>query len=239
MLVSDLIKASARKLGMIASGEDLTTDEYADGLSALQSMLRSFPVEQMNMFASTKESFTLTAGQYVYTWGTGGDINSTRPAFLLGAYVLDSSGVSHPVDLISEGKYRSIAVKSTVTRPYAIFFHPLFPLANLYTYPVPDTAESMYIDSVKPFTETSSFSAISDTFNFPGNYEELVIYNLAIRLASEFGKAIPIEVAAIAANSYNKLIMLNSANQVEAVNLIVPASSSYGARYSINSDTYR
>jgi hypothetical protein len=238
MTVEELIRASLRKITAYASGESPTANELSDGLSALQSMLRRWASKKILVFASTKESFTLTAGTYLYTFGVGGTFNSARPYEVVGAYVLDGTGVTHGVDIISEGKYRSISVKGTASRPYALFFHPTYPLAEVYLYPVPDSGESLYIDSFKPFTETSSIDATTSTLAFPPNYEEALIYNLAVRLSSEFGKAVTIEVAALAESSYSDILHLNAANQMETVQIILPVSSPYGARYSINSDSY-
>ena len=238
MLVSDLIKASMRKLGVVASGELPTPEELNDALSALQSMLRSWAALNINIFASVKESFTLTSSKFLYTWGAGGDITTDRPNQVAGAYILESGGVTHPVDIISEGKYRNISVKGTISRPYALFFHPTFPLAEIYLYPVPQDAEALYLDSFKPFSESGSIDALGSTISFPGFYEEPLIYSLAGRLAPEYGKTLAPEVAAIAASSYDRLIIRNAAERVEPVYILTPASSPYGARYSINSDTY-
>lgn len=238
MLVSTLINSSLRKIGALSSGETIETTRQQEALQALQSMLRQWGTLGINVFASVKESTTLVAGQYLYTWGTGGNITSTRPNQVLGAYVLDSSSVTHPVDIITEGKYRSISVKGTSSRPFALFFHPTYPLAELYLYPVPDSVETLYLDSFKPFTETGSFGLTTDTLSFPSSYEEAILYNLAIRLAPEYGKTVSAEVAAIAKTAYMDLVTLNSANQVEQVYILTPASSPYGARYSINSDSY-
>lgn len=237
MIVQNWLTASLRKLGVYASGELPTPENLADALSAGQSMLRSWAAERINVFASTKEDVVLTPGTFLYTWGTGGSINSDRPHQVLGASIVDSSGVTHDVSIISEGKYRSITIKATISRPYALFFQPTFPLANVYLYPVPDTAETLSLDSLKAFTETSSFTGLFDTLSFPPQYEEALIYNLTVRLASEFGKAVSVEVAAIASSSYTRIVTLNSANQIEPVKVIVPASASYGARYGINSDS--
>jgi hypothetical protein len=239
MTVQQLITAALRKISVVASGEDPTANELADGLSALQSMLRSWAAEKINIFASVKESFTLTVGTYLYTWGTAGSINTARPNSVLGVYILDSAGVSHNVDIISENKYRLISIKATTGRPYALFAHMTYPLVNIYLYPVPDTAEVMYLDSMKPFTEASSFSAQTDTISFPPEYEEVLIYNLAIRSAPEFGKTIPVEVAAVASRSYERLTRLNLANTIEPVIISLPVGRSQGSHYSINSDTYR
>lgn len=238
MYVQEAIMSAMRKLTVYASGETPTPSELADGLSALQSMLRTWAARRILVSSSTKESFTLIPGQYLYTWGVSGDIITGRPSQLLGASIVDSEGVTHIVDIISEGKYRGISVKGTVGRPYALFFQPSFPLASIYIYPVPSDAESILFDSLKPFTETSSFTDLADVLSFPPHYEEAIIYNLAIRLADEFGKKVSISVAAIASATIESIIAGNSVNQAEEVAIIMPAGSASGARYSINSDSY-
>jgi hypothetical protein len=95
MQVQDIIKASMRKLSLYASGETPSVNELNDGLSALQLMLRTWASRRLLVFASTKENVTLVPGQYLYTWGTDGDINTTRPSQLLGCYITDSEGVTH------------------------------------------------------------------------------------------------------------------------------------------------
>jgi len=238
MLISDLLKMSYRKFGVLAQGEVPGVYEYANGLAALQSMLRSWAATKINVFASTRESFVLSPTVSLYTWGTGGTINSARPLQILGAEVRDSEGVSHPIDIISEGQYRSISVKSTSSRPYTLMLQPTYPLANVYFYPTPDSTETVYIDSIKQFTEASSFDSVDATLAMPGYYEEPIVYNLAARLAPEYGKTLTPEVLAIAASSYERLVTLNIANQVEPVSICVPAGQNVGM-YSINSDTYR
>ena len=79
MLVSEVLNSAARKLGLIASNETLTTYEYANALTILQSMLQSWAAERINVTASTKETFTLTSGTGSYTWGSGGDITTASP----------------------------------------------------------------------------------------------------------------------------------------------------------------
>jgi hypothetical protein len=238
MLVSSIINASLRKLGVVASGETPETQESADGLAALQSMLRSWSALRINTFASVKETFSTVAGTSYYTWGTGGTINTARPHQIIGAVIRDSAGVDHVVDLISEGKYRSISVKATDGRPYGLFFQPAYPLAGVYLYPTPNEAEVIYIDSFKAFTETSSFDSIASTLAFPSEYEEAIIYNLARRLASEFGKSMSSDDLKIAEDSKNIVDVLNASNQIEPVSIVVPAGYPGGIRYSINTDSY-
>ena len=239
MKVSALIEASLRKIGVTPSGEGIEPARLDDGLAALQSMLRSWGAVSSNVFATVKENYTLTAGTGSYTWGSGGNISTARPNQVTGAYILEGGTITHPVDIITEGTYRGISVKDITGLPYSLFFHPNYPLASLYLYPVPDSAYVLYLDSYKPFTETSSFGLTTDTISFPSYYEEPIIYNLAVRLAPEYGKSVSSEVGAIAKSSLDALINANVSGRVEQIYIHVPASAPYGSRYSINSDSYR
>lgn len=237
MLVSELLKSSLRKIGALSSGETIETARQAEALSALQSMLRSWGALSQNVFASVTESKTLTVETESYTWGSGGDINTLRPNNVTGAYILDSSGVSHPMSLISDARYRAIPIKSISARPYSLYFDPTYPLASIYLYPSPSIAESLYLTSFKPFVESGSFGLSTDTLIFPGYYEEPMIYNLAIRLAPEYGKTASAEVALVAKNSLDDLQNLNLSNQLKGIGISIPVNS-FG-HYSINTDSYR
>ena len=238
MTAQEIIQASMRKLGVYASGETPTTSELADGLSALQSMLRTWAGRRLVVFSSVKDTLTLVAGTSSYTWGSGGTLTTTRPYSVFGAYVLDSSNLSHPVEQITEGEYRKVRMKTTAGRPDNMFLHLLYPLSYIYLYPTPDAAETLYIDSMKSFTETSSFSALSDVLQFPLNYEEPIIYNLAIRIAPEFGKAIPADVAALAAAGLREIMSLNSGMLYEPVDIAGSLPVRGRSGYNINTDGY-
>lgn len=241
MIVSDLIRMSLRKINALSMGEGLLAvqeipgSQYSDMLITLQVMLRSWSQSKINVYSSKRESVSLIPSQSLYTWGVGGNINSERPHKILSAFVRDVNGSDVPVEIISENQYNSIAVKSSTGRPCYLFFQPEYPLVNVYLYPTPDISETLWISSLKPFTEASSFSSVSDNIAFPTNYEEAIIYNLAIRLAPDFGISVPGEVALIASKSYEDIIHLNAANSVEPISAILPAGGGYGGRrYNIN-----
>jgi len=257
MIVQNLIKAALRKTGTLSSGETPEDARYATALEALQVMLRSWAQKRVLVFASKKESFSLIAGQSLYTWGAGGNITTTRPHQLLGAFVRDSGGTDHPVDIFSEGQYRNISSKATPGRPECLFYHPLYPLGAIYIYPVPQDPETMWLESMKDFllenfyllletggyllTETGSrflmeevSMEVGDTLKFPPNYEEALVYNLAVRIAPEYGVQMSAEAIRVATDSYDALVILNSSAQIEPVDLRNEFPISIRGGYNIN-----
>lgn len=227
MTVLEIVKASLRKIQAYASGEEPETTDLADAITALQIMLRGWAGRKILVFASVTDTLTLVSSTSTYTWGESAsyNINSAPPNQVEKAYVVDSSGRTHSVDIIAKTRYAGIANKLQTGRPVVICIDYTFPAAGITVFPVPVEADTLYLESFKPFTETSSFDLSGSTLKFPKHYEEAIVYNLAIRLASEYGKAIPQEVADVARDSYEGIIRINAANRIDIVDLssIIPA----------------
>lgn len=237
MTAGQVILMAMKSLGIVPSGEDATTEEYADGLLYLQMMLRAWALERLIVFTSTKESLVLTAGTSSYTWGVGGALNSERPNKVLSADLTDSDNKTSLVDVVSEKNFESIVDKTIQQRPNTVHVQMTYPLATIKTYPVPDAAYTLNMYSVKPFTEASSFSSVSDTLLLPSGYQEPVVNNLAVRLSPVFGKAVPQVVAILAADGYKKITKNNATHMGNTVSLGIPAGN--GSSYNINTDSSR
>jgi hypothetical protein len=231
MVVRTLLEAALKKIGVLAPRETANNDELSDCLVVLQSMLRSWAARRLIVYASTEDTKVLTGGTASYSWGTGGSIATTRPNQLLNAFIRESS-YDYPVDLISEFQYHEITNKATQGRPSKLWYKPSYPLGYIYLYPTPDSGYTLYVNSLKQFTQTSSFNAITDTLSFPLEYEEAILYGLVERIAPEYGKTLPAEVIGIAMASYDTLININSSNQVEPVSLSFPVGRH--GNYNIN-----
>jgi hypothetical protein len=208
MIASDLIKASIRLIGAYAPGETPPSEDLNDGLSALNLMLDSWFADRTLVYAVTKESFPLVAGQSSYTIGTSGNFNTTRPFKIEGAYIRDSNNQDSFVEVTDDqNRYNLIGVKSTQGRPYILLYDPQMSTGKIYLYYTPDTTYTLYLDSWKPVTQVSS---LSTSLTFPPGYERAIKYNLAIELAPEYGTSVKDEVAYLAKESKKEIQNLNT-----------------------------
>lgn len=227
----DLIKGSLRLCGVIASGETPDPSELKDGLEALNMMISSLSAQSLFVYAITSEDFDLVATQGSYTIGeSSADFDTVRPKSIAGAFIRDSGNNDYPVKVRGMEEYRQIVSKSTPGRPGRIFYNPTSPNGTIYTYPVADTVEALHIDSLKPITGTLTLSV---SLTLPPEYEEFLKYNLAIRLAPEFGRSVSTEVAAIASQAMDTIITINAASRVEPVQLDIPGVMTGGSAYNI------
>lgn len=194
----DVVSASLRLIGASAPGESIDAQEAADGLAALNRMIGSFSNEGLMIHAITAEAaFTLTPGDSTVTLGTGGDI-TTRPQSIDAVVIRDGS-VDYPVRILSLDEYASIADKTVQsTYPDALYDDGGYPLRTLTLYPVPQAAKQLVLFTRRALT---AIADLDTSVSLPPGYEDMLVYNLAVRLAPEYGRAIPDAVGMVATES--------------------------------------
>lgn len=232
MTPSDYIRGAMKEIGALAVGETPTAAELADGLLTLNGMLRSWSAKRLLVYYVTIESFNLAAATASYAIGSGATWNTARPVKIEGAFVRDSNGGDHPVGIIGESRYRGLVLKSNGARPDRLWYNPTYPTGTIYLFPTPAEVEALWLHSLKQFTAITSGMLTTD-YSIPGEYEEAIRYNLAVRLAPGYRKSVSMELAALAGDSLDTIRALNAAAQVEPV-YAEPAVASGGCRYDIN-----
>lgn len=207
--VNDLIKGSLRLLGAIAQGETPSSNASADALSALNDMLESWSNDGFLIYHRVIESLTLTASTASYTIGSSGAFNTTRPVRIANALVKQSgSNDEIPIRIYNEDEWAQISDKTlTSILPQGIYYDPNFALGLIYVWPVPSATASLILYSDKPL---SNFSLIADTVSLPPGYKEAMRYNLAVRLAPEYGRPISQDIAMIASESKAAIMRTNN-----------------------------
>jgi hypothetical protein len=228
----DAVTAMLRLIGAVAPGESIDATEATDGLASVNRMLGSWANDGLLIHAITAESaITLTPGDATYTLGASGDI-TTRPQVIEKALIRDGS-TDYPVRILTLEEYAAIPVKTTQsTLPYSLYDDGGYPRRTLTLYPVPSAAKSLLLWTKRPLTAL----ALDTDVSLPPGYEEAIVYNGAIRLSPEYGRPVPAEVAAIAANS---LDAISRANHRPALLSCDAGVLSYGSRYDINTGGYR
>ena len=201
-----LIKAALRSIGAIATGETPTSDELADGLEAMRFMLRSWSAHNIRTYFTTTETVALT-GATSYTWGSGGTITTARPVQIRGAYTSDNI-----VEVVDEAKYRWLVVANHAGPVEYLWYQPQYPLGYLYPWPL--DSSTLYVQTLKELTDPT---LITSTIAFPTEYDDAIKWNLAVRLAPEYGKEAGATVVALAATTLHAIETLNFNSKIPEV----------------------
>lgn len=206
----DAVAASLRLLGVLASGETSSAAEATDGLSALNRMLGSWSAEGSMVPFKVREEFTLTPGTASYTMGPSGVFNTTRPIDIERATIeiQSSTPVSeYPVRIVTIAEWAAIGLKDLASDvPTDLYPEGTYPLETLNLYPVPSVANKLVLYSMKALT---AIATLDTAVSLPPGYDRAIIYNLAVELAPEYGKAVPDTVAMVAMESKATLMRLN------------------------------
>jgi hypothetical protein len=210
-----IITRSLRKLGVIGEGEVPTASQSSDGLASLNAMVDSWSAEAGPIFEETKDSYVLTANDGEYTIGSGGDINVTRPIRINAAFVR-KSGTDYPLQIIGKEQYARIDDKDQSGTPEKIYYDGNFPLGNLYLWPVPNDADTLFLYDEKALT---TFTSLDTTLVAPPGYERALIFNLAVEDAPDYEVEPTPTTQRIAAESKYMVVSANQMNETDILSV--------------------
>lgn len=197
----DIVKASLRHIAVLGTGSSLDATEANDALSLLNAMLASWSAEGDMLFVETKEKFNLTTAD-IYTIGTGGDFNTTRPISINSAYVTQGNTDYYLTEYNNE-QYSNLAFKGTTGGiPDVYYYDGDYPLAKIYIYPKPSGVTTITLNSVKQLSE---FTSLDTVFNLPKEYLLALEYNLSVMIAPQYEKEASMTVKQVA-NSSKKTV---------------------------------
>jgi hypothetical protein len=191
-----IITSAMRKAGVLVKSETPAADEAADGLVMLNDLLASISNDANAVYARTTESFTLSGGVGSYTIGSGATFNTARPVRIVAAYIRTGT-IDYPLGIVSDQQYATIPLKTVSGIPEFLNYSNDFPQATIRLYPVPSTAYQIFIVSEKPLTTF----ALNDTVSLPPGWRRMLINNLAVDLAPEYGQPVSPDLAKLAADS--------------------------------------
>lgn len=232
----DLISGSLRLLGVIAQGEAPSAAEADDALATLNEMIDSWNSTDALLYTTTTKIYTPSVAQSSYSIGPTGDIVvAVRPTRLYAAFLRNTSASPYydiPMTILSDTEYASITAKGLTSNiPFYIYMDREWPNANLFVYPVPSGAGIalglQYLEAL------DSGVGLDDTESLPPAYRQALRFNLAVKLAPEYGQEAPPTVQKTAITS---LMTIKQGNQQP---YRMDFDSNSNAMYNIATDSIR
>lgn len=193
-----------RKIGVIGQGEVPTAEEGVNGMAALNAMLDAWSVQRLMVPHVTRRLFNLTTAPSYTIGPSGATFISPRPESIERAGLVDYSGslpVEYPLDVLDYRDWADVDLKTLAGSPAgmeAIYYDNSYPNGTIYVWPVNTVAlgSQLALYSWEPIA--SAFTSLAASIDFQPGYQEAIIYNLAVRIADEYGVPVSQSVATMA-----------------------------------------
>lgn len=209
-----IIETAFQNIGVT---EPLSADMAQDALRRLNAMVNLWLTQDLTSPFVARETFSTVANQATYTMGPGGDFNTTRPPEITGAGLLQNPGtaaeVEIPRQILTDDQYEAITMKGLTGNMWtSVYFNATYATdrASIFLWPTPTTSD--YGIAIYRPTNLAEFASLTQTYYLPPGYAEAYSYNLAVRLASPYGRTgqVPADIAAFAANALMALKRQNA-----------------------------
>lgn len=187
----DIINAALRKLGVISEGLTANTTQLTTAAQALNALVAEFRTLGMSIWARKSYNLTPVAGTNSYTFGIGQTVNIAYPLRIYVANLVPGPTPSSQIEMqqLSFVDFSQLPLAST-GMPVNFMYQPKVDLGVLTVWPTPDTSVPtgtyIYLEYQSPF---EYFTAAADTPDFPEEWANALIYNLALSLTDEYGVA--------------------------------------------------
>lgn len=198
-----IISAAFRKIGALGDYETLDTEKLNVGIAAINPMIKALAAKGMPLWAISEQyiNFSEWASSASRTIGPGGDISQNiKPLKILQAIRRDNTDANNPVDtqmnIYTYEDYENLSSKNATGAPLHLFYQPQAYVGRIVLWPRPDstwqTNGQLYIRYHRQFQD---FDASGDEPDFPVEWHEALIYQLAVRLAPEYGLSLNDRIA--------------------------------------------
>jgi hypothetical protein len=217
-VASPVITGTTIPLNMIVGGTVYDSKNGGQNVIPVGTTITAFDPVGLTVTMSNN-ALASSSGADVITYTVPGDFDIARPLRITNAFTRitasGSTGLDYPIDF--EGgrdKYTAIGLKG-IQAPWPIvgWYNPTFPLGNVYFYPNPSGFGQLHL-----FTDVvlNDFQTPTDPINLPQGYARALSTNLALELASEYGKQPSAMLLKRAAESLAMVKALNSTPAVQA-----------------------
>jgi hypothetical protein len=189
---NQFIEAALRKLNVIALGQTPEAEDYTNGAVAFNALIAEFRSLGMPLWARASYTFALTLNTFSYSIGTSQTFNTPYPLKVLQAYRVDSGNTTRiPMEIQPDYNY-NLYPASSGGRPIQLSYQPKVNTGTIKVWPIPD-ADAVANSTVTIVYQrpTEYMSSSTDTLDMPEEWYNAIIYNLASRLAPEWGIPLP------------------------------------------------
>lgn len=217
MLFVDLARKALRTIGAVGQGVSMSANDLDLAFEAANDMIDAWAAVRLTIFQTLLKTFPLVANQgsptNPYTIGVGGDFNVPRPTFITTA-TMQVLTTTPPFKInlrpLEDDEYGLLTIPGLLSAlSESFYYNGKFDtsgadagLGEFFLYPVPNGQQPVELVLQLPTPMTGFADKTTTDYTFPPGYAEALRYQLAKRLAVEFGKTMSPENQQLAIDTF-------------------------------------
>lgn len=184
-----IIKAAMRKLGVLAKGQTPDSEDLTNGMVALNSLVAGLQGLGMTVWKRTTTAITPVLNTMDYQIGKTLATDIPFPLRIEHAYMLETAtGIRTDMSPLGRQRFDQLKSLSNSGRPVQYTYQPKINRGVLSVWPAPDaTTVASYTINIYYRAPFEGFTAANETPDFPQEWQNVLVYGLAVSLAPEFG----------------------------------------------------
>jgi hypothetical protein len=177
-----IINAALRKLSVLSEGVSANATQLSTGAEALNLLILQLQPLGLPLWARKVKTTTMVSGTSSYT------LSSPKPLKILQAYFTDATtSTRRDIMFVPDYDFTLYPPGSSGT-PVAITYQPQVGSGTMKVWPTPDSTMAVGSTiSVVYQAEFEVFTASGETPDFPQEWYNTLVYQLAVLLAPEYG----------------------------------------------------
>lgn len=181
MSKNELIREAFDVIGVGSQGEAISADMYRRASNSLNLMIQSWNAME-NLWRRAQETITLVSGQAAYT------LDDPKPMRVDTGRRVSASGYETPMTAWARQEYLDQPNKTqSLSTPVNFYYDVQRDEGILYVWPAPSTqvaaSTTLKMDTLRPFF---IMDTTADTLDYPQEWQEAVVMNLAKRLKLKY-----------------------------------------------------
>jgi hypothetical protein len=181
-----VITGALRKLAVLPSGATPTASQVSDAADALNAIVKAFQADGMPLWKVSKQTFTTVAGTAAYTVGPSQTVDCPKPLRVYQAFWIPQNGTNTPLNIYNRYDFNELPQGTGYSgAPVNLYYQPLNTTGVITLWPTPsDSTTTIEFHYQSPYEDMDSSS---NDFDFPSEWMQALIYNLAWAMAPEYG----------------------------------------------------
>ena len=154
--------------GLIAQGDEPTSEQYAEGMNRLNDLINFWQTQGLKLWLQFDLPVPLVAGQAIYTIGPGGSVNMAKPMRVIdNGYYLDTNNNRRPIFMISRDEYTRLSniVNQGPINSYFVDKQATSLIVNFWL--TPDATAATGVAHLAIQQQVTNVVSLIDSMNFP------------------------------------------------------------------------